>query len=67
MYSITNVPNSSPMVAALSCPFRWVSGIISSLMTYSIAPAANPIAYGRIACMVVTAHAPKTASGISPA
>lgn len=43
-YSITTTPTIVPSVAIRSWPPVWVSGMISSLMTNSIAPAAKPIA-----------------------
>ncbi len=45
---IATNPAISPKVASLAYPFLWLSGIISSLTTKSIAPAAKASPQGRI-------------------
>src|SRR4030042_4437058 len=41
--SITQRPTMVPIVATRSCPLRCVSGMISSLIPNSLAPAASPL------------------------
>ena len=53
--SIRQKPRSKAYVAPRSAPWAWVSGIISSLMTYSIVPPAKARAKGRIAVDTDTA------------
>jgi hypothetical protein len=45
---ITMNPAMMPKVASLSKPFLWLSGMISSLTTKIIAPAAKARAHGKI-------------------
>ena len=60
---MTTRPRMVPKVASRSSPRAWVSGMISSLMTKSMAPAAKPMAYGKIGCARLTAQAPRTTEG----
>jgi hypothetical protein len=45
---ITTNPAMRPKVASRSNPFRWLSGMISSLTTKIMAPPANASAHGKI-------------------
>jgi hypothetical protein len=53
-------PKISPVVAAFWWPWRWVSGMISWLMMYSIAPAAKVSPQGRTSSEACTAQTPKS-------
>ena len=65
MASITQKPTRSAYVAPRSLPWAWVSGIISSLITYSMVPPANASAKGRIAAERLTAKKPSNVPSTS--
>lgn len=63
--SINDTPIISDPVATLPSPFRWASGMISSLMMSSMAPPAKPRI--KIAKAAVLMGCEAIISGISPA